>query len=182
MGVTRCHIKGIFSSAATRWQIVLHGVVFAHRQQFSIGKSLLLTIRAVMLEEHVDLVAGDFNGAAWRRQCGNALLSIIEGAFADSDLPRPPGPTPLWGPGGVPGERADVCGFSQVSRLLWKMESTSGVGCGQVPTERWKVRRGAFSIPHDTLGLRPKDQSCHHEVWLHLAFVPSWRQRTARKA
>ena len=21
----------------------------------------------------------------------------------------------------------------------------------------------------DTLGLRPKDQSCHHEVWLHLA-------------
>ena len=25
--------------------------------------------------------------------------------------------------------------------------------------------------PCSTLGLRPKDQSCHHEVWLHLAFV-----------
>ena len=29
-----------------------------------IGKKLILTIRAVMLGEHVDLVAGDFNGAA----------------------------------------------------------------------------------------------------------------------
>ena len=28
-----------------------------------IGKKLILTIRAVMLEEHVDLVAGVFNGA-----------------------------------------------------------------------------------------------------------------------
>ena len=27
------------------------------------------------------------------------------------------------------------------------------------------------SFIHDTLGLRRKDQSCHHEVWLHLAFV-----------
>ena len=29
-----------------------------------IGKKLILPIRALMLEEHVDLVAGDFNGAA----------------------------------------------------------------------------------------------------------------------
>ena len=37
---------------------------------------------------------------------------------------------------------------------------------------RWKVRQhGAFSIHRDTLGPRPKDQSCHHEVWLYLAFV-----------
>ena len=37
---------------------------------------------------------------------------------------------------------------------------------------RWKVRQyGAFSILQDTQGLRPKDQSCHHEVWLHLALV-----------
>ena len=51
-----------------------------------IGKKLLLTIRAVMLEEHVDLVVGDFNGAAWRRPCGSdrKLTSIIEEAFADA--------------------------------------------------------------------------------------------------
>ena len=60
------------------------------------------------------------------------------------------------GPKAVPGEWADVCGF------LKPPDSH----------ERLKVRQhGAFSIPHDTLGLRPKDQSCHHEVWLHLAFV-----------
>ena len=33
---------------------------------------------------------------------------------------------------------------------------------------------GAFSIPRKTLGLRPTDQSCHCETWLHLDFV-DWR-------
>ena len=28
-----------------------------------------------------------------------------------------------------------------------------------------------FSILHEALGIRSKDQSCHHEVWLHLDFV-----------
>ena len=28
------------------------------------GKKLILTVRTVMLQEHVDMVAGDFNGAA----------------------------------------------------------------------------------------------------------------------
>ena len=65
-----------------------------------IEKKLLLTIRAVMLEEHVDFVAGDFNGAAWRRPCGNdrKLASIIEEAFADTDLPVPPASTTVVGP------------------------------------------------------------------------------------
>ena len=36
----------------------------------------------------------------------------------------------------------------------------------------WKVQKhGAFSIPRKTLGLRPNDQSCHHETWLHPDFV-----------
>ena len=68
----------------------------------------------------------------------------------------PPGPTPLWGSGSAPGEWADVCGF---------LKPPHSYG-------RWKVRlHAAFSILHDALGVRPKDQSCHHEVWLHLAFV-----------
>ena len=58
-----------------------------------IWKKLLLTVRTVMLEEHVDVDAGDFNGAAWRRPCGSdrRLTSIIEEAFADTNLPVPPG-------------------------------------------------------------------------------------------
>ena len=52
-------------------------------------------------ETQVDLVASDFNRAAWRRPCGSdrRLTSIIEEAFANTNLPVPPGPTPLWGPG-----------------------------------------------------------------------------------
>ena len=50
-----------------------------------IGEKLLRTIRAVILEEHEDLVAGDFNGAAWNRQRSTGRLSIIEEAFADAD-------------------------------------------------------------------------------------------------
>ena len=90
-----------------------------------IGKKLPLTIRAVMIEKYVNLFVGDFNGAVWRRQIGNGNLSIIEEAFAGSDLPMPRDPPPLWGPGAVPGDWADVYGFSQASRLLLKMDSTS---------------------------------------------------------
>ena len=75
-----------------------------------IGKKLLLTVRAVMLDEKVDLVAGDFKGAVWRRSTSNNI-SIIEEAFADCALPMPPGHTPLWGPGSILGSWADVCGF-----------------------------------------------------------------------
>ena len=40
------------------------------------------------------------------------------------------------------------------------------------------IKRGAFSIPWKFLGLRPTDQSCHHETWLLLDFVDwskTWR-------
>ena len=67
-----------------------------------IVKKLILAIRAVMLDEKVDLVVGDFNGAPWRRDNSNNI-SIIEEAFADCALPMSPGPPPLWGPGTVPG-------------------------------------------------------------------------------
>ena len=76
----------------------LHNNQFAKKR--GVGKRLLLTARTVRLEQHVDFVAGD------RR-----LTSIIEDAFANTNLPVPPGPPPLWGPGGVPGEWADVFGF-----------------------------------------------------------------------
>ena len=132
-----------------------------------IGKKLLLAVRTVMMEEHVDFVAGDFNGAAWRRPCGSdrRLTSIIEEASADTNLQVPPGPTPLRRPGGVPGEWADVCGFIK-------------------PTESHDECQvclyGAFSIPDNALGLREKDQSCHHEVWMHLAHAKPWGNRAAQ--
>ena len=80
-----------------------------------IGKKLLLTIRAIMLEEHVDLVAGDFNDAAWCRLCGNdrKFSSII----GDTDLSMPLGPTPVWGPGAVPGRMGWCMRVSQATGL-----------------------------------------------------------------
>ena len=90
----------------------------------SIGKKLFLTFNAVMLEEDVDLVAGDFNGAVWRCPCGSDRkpVSIIEEAFANTDLSMPLGSPPLWGPGAVPGEGADVCGFLKPPNFHQKLK------------------------------------------------------------
>ena len=118
-------------------------------------KKLILTIRVIMIGHQIDLVAGDFNGTAWR--CSNRdNISTIDEAFEDCGLPTPPGPTPLWGPGSIPNNWADVCGFLKPpdSHRYWKVNNKRG--------------------PRKTLGLRPTDQSCHHETWLHLDFV-DWR-------
>ena len=55
----------------------------------------------------------------------------------------------------------DVCGFLKppVSQRFWRVN-----------------KHGAFSIPRKHLGLRPSDQSCHHETWLHLDFVDLQQQ------
>ena len=150
-------IQGVISRASFRRQPLSGQKTFtvmslhinnSFAKKRGIGKKLILTIGAVMLEEHVDVVAGDFNGAAWRRDTSADSISIIEEAFADCALPMPPGPTPLWGPGAVPGTWADVCGF------LNPPDSD----------ERWRVRQhGAFPMLHEALGIRQTDQSCHHE-------------------
>ena len=72
------------------------------------AKKLILTLRAIMISQEVDLVAGDFNGTAWRCRSRDNLSAIDE-AFMDSTLPTPPGHTPLWGPGSIPDNWADVC-------------------------------------------------------------------------
>ena len=64
----------------------------------------------------------------------------------------------------VPGQWADVCGFLEPP-----------------DSHEWKVRlHGAFSIPHSTMGLRGKDQSCHHEAWMHAPANPRARDRHDR--
>ena len=77
-----------------------------------IGKNVLLTVRTVMPQEQVNMVAGDFNGAAWRRQSGSdpRPISIIEEAITKTCLPILPGTTPLLGPGGVAGEWSECVG------------------------------------------------------------------------
>ena len=89
-----------------------------------------------MISQNIDLVAGDFNGAAWRCRSRDNISSIDE-AFADSALPTPPGPTPLWEPGSIPNNWGDVCCFPKPhgSQKFWKVN-----------------KHGAFSIPHHIVG------------------------------
>ena len=75
-----------------------------------IAKKLILTIRAIMIGQQIDVVAGDFNGTEWRCRSRNNISTIDE-AFTDCAWPTPPGRTPLWRPGSIPNNRADVCGF-----------------------------------------------------------------------
>ena len=62
-------------------------------------------------------MASDFNGTA--RRCDNRNnINTIEEAFAGCALPLPLVPTPLWGPGLIPGKWADVCGFLKPPEAL----------------------------------------------------------------
>ena len=47
-----------------------------------IGTKIIQTLRAIMISQDVDLVAGDFNGTAWRCRSRDNL-STIDGVFAD---------------------------------------------------------------------------------------------------
>ena len=82
------------------------------------------------------MVAGDFNGAAWRRRSGNDQRrdSTVEEAFANTNGPAQFRTDQV----AVPGEWADVCGFI-------KPPSSE--------TE-WHIRmHGAFEINHEMLGI-----------------------------
>ena len=121
-----------------------------------IEKNVLFAVRTVMCQEQVDMVAGDFNGATWRKKSGDNQQrhSTIEEAFANTNQPIPHGSSPLWGSGNVPAEWADVRGFI-------KPPNTDN---------EWQIRgHGAFEINRDILGIRPTDQSRRHEVWIHLS-------------
>ena len=80
------------------------------QKTFSVLSPHISNIYAKKRGQQIDEVAGDFNGTAWR--CSNRdNISTIDEAFADCTLPMPPGPAPLWRPGSIPNNCADVCGF-----------------------------------------------------------------------
>ena len=56
-----------------------------------IAKKLIQTLRAIMISQEVDFVAGDFNGTAWRCRSRDNLSTIDE-AFSDCALPTPRAP------------------------------------------------------------------------------------------
>ena len=112
MSLTRCSFTCHVPASACRstLQCCLYMSATFCAKKKGIAKELILTLRAIMISQEVDLVAGDFNGTAWRHR-GKDNLSTTDEAFMDSILPTPRGSTPLWGPGSIPDNWAGVCGF-----------------------------------------------------------------------
>ena len=158
-------LQGVLSRAIFRRQPVSGQKYFAvlslhisniYAKKKGIAKKLILTLRAIMISQDVDLVAGDFNGTAWRHH-GKDNLCTVDEAFMDSILPTPPGPTPLRGIGSIPKNWADVCGF---------LEPLGSQRC-------WKVNKhGAFSIPR---------KSPWSTTWPHLDVV-DWSKTWSRQS
>ena len=77
-------------SRPSSWEIPRNGKsCFTKKRE--IEKKLLPAVRAGMLQEQLDILAGDFNGAAWRRRSGGDQRrdGTIEEAFASTNLPIP---------------------------------------------------------------------------------------------
>ena len=166
-------LQGVLSRASCRRTAASGQKVFtvlslhisnSYAKKRGIAKKIIQTIRALMISQNIDLVAGDFNGAAWRCRSRDNISTIDE-VFSDCALPTPPGAIPLWGPGSIPNKWADVW-FSLASWL---------------PAIPEVNKHGAFCIPRQALGLRSSDQSCHHETWLHLHFV-DWNNKWSQQA
>ena len=66
-----------------------------------------------MIAEDIDLAAGDFESASWRRKMGpqQQYDSTLEEASKNARLPLPLGLPPLLGLGGIPREWSDEGGF-----------------------------------------------------------------------
>ena len=85
-----------------------------------IAKKLILTLRAIMISQEVDLVAGDFNGTAWRHR-GKDNLSTIDEAFLDSILAyatRPQTIVGTWIHSGQLGRRLWISQTAWLSAIL----------------------------------------------------------------
>ena len=109
-----------------------------------------------MIEENVDLVAGDFTNTNCRRKVGVEQKngSTLEETFSDARLPMPPGPTPLWDPGGIPHERTDVsASLSLPTRKMNKSSASTGPSRAtakslvyQTKTRRASARHGSICV------------------------------------
>ena len=93
MGVTRRSVTCFFSSCCSQWSESLHRIIGTHQeclcQEKGIAKKIIKTVRGLMISQNIDLVAGDFNGAAWRCRSRDNI-STNDGVFSDCALPTPP--------------------------------------------------------------------------------------------
>ena len=128
MGYARGALTCLISSTSTQRPENFYSYVPTYQQHLRhkrcIAKKLILTIRAIMIGQLIDLVSGDFNRTAWR--CSNRdNISSIDEAFADCTSPTPVVPTPLWGPRSIPNNWADVWNQIGIGRYACMVLSPS---------------------------------------------------------
>ena len=94
--VSRASFRRAASSGQTVFTVLsLHiNNVFAKNR--GIAKKIIQAVRSLMISKDIDLVAGDFNGAAWRCRSRDNLSSIYE-AFAHCALRFSAGPHTVVG-------------------------------------------------------------------------------------
>ena len=124
-------LQGVLSRASFRRAAASGQKVFTvfslhisniYAKKKGIAKKIIQTFRALMISQNMDSVAGDFNGTAWRCRSRDNISTIDE-VLSDCALPTPPGLTPLWGPGSIPNNWADVCFFFKPTWLSTILES-----------------------------------------------------------
>ena len=115
MGYARGAFTCLISSTSTQrpenFAVLSLHISSIYAKKRGIAKKLILTIRAIMIAQQIDAVAGDFKCTAWRCCSRNNLSSF--------DATRPT----VWGPGSIPDNWADVCGFLKPpgSDRFWKV-------------------------------------------------------------
>ena len=106
-----------------------------------------------MLQEHVGMVAGDFNGAAWRRQSGSdpRPISIIEEAFTKTSLPVPPGPLTVVATGRCTRWMGWRMRFSETTGFWTRMASSDAWSLHH-PMWHAGAKREGSKLPSRSLG------------------------------
>ena len=125
----------------------------------SIASNVPLAVRTAVVQEEVDMVARDFNGASWRRKSGpeQQFDSTLEDAFKNAKLFVPLGSFPFvgfwWNP-----KRLDWCMcICQATQSLSRSGSYES-------TVRLK------SIVKSWVSLQ-KTRPSHYKTWIHLSHV-----------
>ena len=132
MGYARCSFTCLISSTTSQRSEVLYCVVPAYQQHLreeERHRQLILALCAIIISQEVDLVAGDFNGTAWRC-CSRNNLSTFYEAFTDCAFPTPPGSTPFvetWINSGQLGRRLRIFSNHQVLTVFFFGKCTSMV-------------------------------------------------------
>ena len=118
----------------------IHNVVAKKRDA---STELLQFLHSKMREYNVDFIGGDFNMSAF---------STVSDVFSDPEFSAP-GHSCLWGLGALDEQYRECTGFLIMPKRPYE----------------WRVdSHGCYKIGNFALGLRPRDQSAHLPVFLHL--------------